>query len=74
MVGEVGAEAGVRENRIALSSRLGLQVAHDLELQGCKAGVGVGVKKCHVEIQSFERGGVGVPRASGEPSGSRLRL
>ena len=74
VVGEVLTETGVGENRLALGIRLCLQVPHHLELQGRKAGVGVGVKKSHVEIQSFMRGGGGSVRRGKEPSGSRLRL
>ena len=74
MVGEVLTEAGVGENRLTLGIRLGLQVPHHLELQGCKASVGVGVKKCHVEIQSFVRGGGGSVRRGKEPLKGRWMI
>ena len=48
VVGEVRAEAGVDEDRLALRGALRGEVSGDGELERCESGVGVGIDEGHV--------------------------
>ena len=47
VVGEIRAEAGVDEDRVALSGALRGEVSGDGELERRESGVGVGIDECH---------------------------